>query len=226
VQTLNIDTGAGQLKFLTGAGPGLGYFDITYGTAASPLNLDLTSGGANAFSFITKWDVGGVLLDQPPNFFSVFTAAGQSAASVSDVRGGIVTVLPDGRRQVLVPFSAFTPQFDPTKVLRIELDFVRIAQGSEFTLGGFGTVPEPTGIVLAFVASVASNGYRRRCGRLKVWVLTGGSRGSRAGEGRRRPPFGTRLLTIDSRPLLVELNRKRRLFGVKVTCRRRLVDGV
>ena len=154
VQTLNIDTGAGELRFLTGAGPGLGYFDITYGTAGNPLNLDLAAGGANAFYFVTKWEFGGLLYDQPPNFFSVFTAAGESVSSVSSVRGGIVTVLPDGRRQVVVPFSAFTPQFDPTNVLQIQLDFVRVANDSLFMLGEFRTIPEPGAGLLCIVAVI------------------------------------------------------------------------
>jgi hypothetical protein len=169
VQTLNIDTGAGELRFLTGKDTtsGLGYFDITYGTVASPLNLDLTSGGANAFYFVTKWDVGGTLFDQPPNFFNVFTAAGESTSSVSNIRGGVVTVLPDGGRQVIVPFSAFTPKFDPAKILRIELDFVRIAQGSTFTLSAFRTIPEPSAGVLLAVAMIGGV----FCGRLRrrVW---------------------------------------------------------
>jgi hypothetical protein len=156
VQTLTIDTGAGELKFLTvaDATSGRGYFDVTYGTAANPLNLDLTSGGANAFYFVTKWILGGVLFDQPPNFFNVITAAGESTSSVDNIRGGIVTVLGDGRRQVVVPFSAFTPKFDATKVLRIELDFLRIQQGSEFTLSAFRTVPEPGTVMLLAVAMV------------------------------------------------------------------------
>src|SRR4051794_833571 len=46
-QSLAIDTAARELRFNIASG--LGYFHITYGSAAQPLNVNLRAGGANSF---------------------------------------------------------------------------------------------------------------------------------------------------------------------------------
>ena len=45
-QSLTIDTSLQQLRFNSLVGTTNGYFNVTYGSAASPLNVDLTADGA------------------------------------------------------------------------------------------------------------------------------------------------------------------------------------
>ena len=143
VQRLVVDAAASELQFTTDTN---GYFKITYGSLAEPLNVDLTAGGNDAFLFHLEYTVPNNPLSLVPgNTFRVISAAGTRFGSMT---GANTTAQPDGSRLARVPFSSLSGQADFTAVQRIEFELFRVPAGSHFRLRTFATVPEPSGGVL------------------------------------------------------------------------------
>jgi hypothetical protein len=146
-QSLTIDTSQRELQFDTPTGSGLGYFEVTYGSAASPLNADLTEDGSSFFrlDFATDGLHTGryrLLVDSNGSF--------QQASQATITK----TVLPSGRVIMRHAFSGFPSSVDFTDIDRIQLDFFRIPVG-EIDLLTFATAPEPNSIALIAVGTSA-----------------------------------------------------------------------
>jgi hypothetical protein len=154
VQRLVVDAPAGELRFATDTN---GYFQITYGSLAEPLNLDLTATGSNAFLFHITYAVPNTPLALiPGNTFRVVTSTGTRFGSMTAAN---IVAQADGSRLIRVPFSSLSGQGDFKMVQRIEYELFRVPPGSHFTLRKFATVPEPSTGILSILAGVT---YGRR----------------------------------------------------------------
>jgi hypothetical protein len=154
-QSLAIDTAARELRFNIASG--LGYFHITYGSAAQPLNVDLRAGGANSFQI--EFGAGSIA---DLNFISVLSSSGESFTGAGR-SGTTSTPLPDGRVLANVPFSTLDPQMDLSSIQRMELEFFRLPTNVGPIVKSFTTVPEPSvaGLVVAGVLMLAGCSRRR-----------------------------------------------------------------
>lgn len=151
VQRLTIDAPAGELRFTTDT---FGYFKIEYGSAATPLNVDLTASGANALVLDAAYSVPQFpTATMPPNAIHIYSATRSASASTNNLETTTV-LMPDGGRRFRIPLTVFGPLIDLTSVDRIELNFGRVVAGSSFALRDFATVPEPSGLALLLSAGL------------------------------------------------------------------------
>ena len=158
VQRLVVDAAASELQFTTDTN---GYFQITYGSLAEQLNVDLTAGRHNAFLFHLEYTApNNPLALIPGNSIQVVTANGTSFGMMS---GASIAAQADGSRLVRVPFSSFRGPVDFTAVQRIEFELFRVPMGSQFALRTFATVPEPSaGVLLVLGLGFCGRRVRRQ----------------------------------------------------------------
>jgi hypothetical protein len=163
-QSMTIDAPTGEMRFHTPSGSA-GYFQIDYGTASEPLNVDLTAGGANAFlmHFAFNPPLGSLPsrpFDYPPNSLRVVTSAGTGFIDLVNA-AVTTTVMPDGSYLAKIPFSALGNQVDLSAVSRVEFEMFRL--GRQLSLRHFATVSEPaTSWLLVAAVLIARDGFIRR----------------------------------------------------------------
>lgn len=156
-QTLTVDAGAGQLVFETGDSTDntAGYFDIAYGSLASPLNVDLTAEGSNA-----------LILDYEIEPTNVFLSGGLLVRSVGTSLEGAgfgnfdQIRLPNGTTRLILPFDRYRG-IDFENVTEIVLTLNRFRSSSKITFYGIETIPEPTCLLL-LATSLSIMQCRRR----------------------------------------------------------------
>ncbi len=149
-----IDTTTGRFNFFNYSD--FGYFKLTYGSAASPLGINLTSGGNNSFELS--------IADMTPGLwrgifdFKVDTGAGFKRYGF----GGDLAKL-NGSGDLIIPFSSF-PGADMTQVRVIEIDVARLEPTFHFALDSIRAVPEPS-IVVFLASGLATLVYSRKYAR-------------------------------------------------------------
>jgi hypothetical protein len=155
-QALTIDAALGELRYTVPTAHG--YFSVTYGSEAAPLNLHLTADGHDRL--LLEIGSGSTSL----NRVALFTANGSAS-----IGGGhfvtSVKPLPGGGSALLIPLSAYGT-IELTSVNRISLEYFRLPAG-ELVLRRLATVPEPSATTLTAVAA-ASVGLQRASRRKRT----------------------------------------------------------
>jgi hypothetical protein len=157
-QAVAIDTLARTFTFESGPSS-LGYLSVQYGSAQTPLGLDLTADGATHLAIIfEKTGVTGIGATTPPQFtFNNFPGGGSISFGPSIALG-------DGRRLARAAFSSH-PTIDFSNIGQITFGVVRYPTNATFVIHSIATVPEPQGGVIAGVGALlllASVRQRRR----------------------------------------------------------------
>jgi len=133
-----IETSTGLFNFRTYSD--FGYFKLTYGSAVSPLGINLASGGNNSFELS--------IADLTPGLwrgsfdFKVDTGGGFKSYGF----GGDLAKL-NGSGNLIIPFSSFTGA-DMTQVRVIEIDVARFEPTFHIAFDSITTIPEPSTVAL------------------------------------------------------------------------------
>lgn len=159
-QTLTVDALTKTLQFASGV-TGYGYLDVNYGTAAAPLDLNLTAGGATHLEIVFQ-NVGVIPynVDKPPG---VSITSGQQAATMFlPLSPGVP--LGNGRYRSRMPLNVH-PNIDFEDINTLAVSVGRYSPEGVLTLYSIQTVaiPEPaTGLLLAAGVGLLSIAVRRR----------------------------------------------------------------
>ncbi len=152
-QALIIDAALGEMRFAVPSP--LGYFTITYGSEAAPLNLDLTAEGHDRF--ILEIGSGSTSLNRVRIFTTNGTESVGGGHSVTTVKP-----LPSGGSLLSIPFSAYS-SLDLAAVQRISLEYFR-ASPPGLVLKGLATIPEPNTASLIAIGAAALRRTKTRSG--------------------------------------------------------------
>lgn len=160
--TLTIDSAAGTLNI--SPGNCCTYLDLSYGSAANPLQSNLLAEGSDQFVIAFT----AITAEIPSSLPSIFATDNQNR--IATILGSSsMNVPPTGPFSISVPFSQF-PSFDFSNVQSFRISVSRYgggtgAAGKSFTMDSIVTVPETAGIWYVGIAVVVSGHVRFRLPR-------------------------------------------------------------